>query len=36
MLNPTDPGPTEYVGGDDTPHRVVASLIWQLAVRLFF
>ncbi len=32
MLNPTDPGPTEYVGGDDTPHRVVASLIWQLPV----
>jgi len=32
MLNPTDSGPTEYVGGDDTPHRVVASLIWQLPV----
>jgi len=30
LLNPTDPEPTEYLSGDDTPHRFVASLIWQL------
>jgi hypothetical protein len=30
LLNPTDPGPTEYVSDADTPHRLVASVIWEL------